>query len=345
MRAAALTLLPCAPAWAQTPLPSSISILVGFGPAQGNDQPARPDASTLASNRMSPDMSYDQTARYLARHLGRFLPGQPAVRAQHAPGAVGLTAARALTNAYADGSVVALLSTNVIFGAALRLAGVDAPVDRLVWLGGVAPDAWACIRTASSRMSRPWAGSLGPGTRGDIHARALREAGHYPMDIASGYSSRFELMRALENGEIDMACGWPMNDLLRRRGEWIASERMDVVALFSQTRHGLTQPRANATAASEAIFSALALEAAIAWPLAAPPGMSDALADLFRQALKRLPQDQQAATDAARAGVDLNPVDAKAVERNVRELFDLDDATRGALISLMRPIEPSSGQR
>ena len=313
----------------------SVSILVGFGPAQGNDQPARPDAATVASNRMSPDMSYDQTARFLARHLGRFLPGAPEVSARHVPGGAGLVAARRLSQAEPDGTTIALLSSNVIYATALQLPGAEPSIARLVWLGAVAPDSWGCIQTRESLgKSRIWAGSLGVGSRADIHARALRDFLGYPLQISSGYISRFELVRAIETGEIDAACGWPTTDIDRRRGQWFDTGKMDVVARFSRTTAGLTDPSPQPSVDAARVFSALSQEAELAWPLAAPPGTAPDIAAAFSNALEQIAYDRTAIEDAMRAGVALDPVSAQTVRDDVAQLMTLPEATRKKLADL-----------
>lgn len=327
-----------APSRAQTveaPHPSlalqTVSILVGFGPAQGNDQPARPEAAAIASTRMSPDMSYDQTARFLARRLGAFLPGAPSIVARHTPGGAGLAAARLLYAAKPDGGTIGLLSSNVIFASALKLHDADAPMERFVWLGGVAPDAWACIRTQASKDSaRPWAGSLGIGSRSDVHARAMGAFFDYPLRIASGYVSRFELVRAIENGEVDMACGWPLTDLERRRAAWFDNGRMEVVQLFDRSTLAATR----GASVSEAALRLLLSETELAWPLAAPPGTPGEIAAAFGGALDALAHDPEAIAEAQRAGIALDPVSAARVTGRVQALAGMGDAERSVLLPL-----------
>lgn len=333
--AALFLCLPLA-AMAEDTAAKGVSILVGFGPAQGNDQPARPDAATIASNRMSPDMSYDQTARFLARHLGRFLPGAPEVSARHVPGGAGLVAARRLAQAAPDGSTIALLSSNVIYATALKLPGAEPSIARLVWLGAVAPDTWGCIQTRESvGKVRIWAGSLGVGSRADIHARALRELLGYPLQISSGYISRFELVRAIETGEIDAACGWPSTDIERRRGQWFDTGKMDVVARFSRMAAGLAGPSPPQPSAEAAgVFGALSLESELAWPLAGPPDMAPDIASAFSRALEQLAYDRTATEDAMRAGVALDPVAAQTVRDDVAKLMTLPEGTREKLAQL-----------
>jgi len=54
----------------------SIALLIGFGPGGG----------------------YDAYARVLARHLGKYIPGNPTILPQNMPGAGGLAAANFLFN-------------------------------------------------------------------------------------------------------------------------------------------------------------------------------------------------------------------------------------------------------
>lgn len=268
------------------------------------------------------------------------------MQARHTPGGAGLVAARRLLQAKADGGTIALLSSNIIFGAALGLPGAEAASLRLVWVGGVAPDAWACVRTRSSitreagkeaGRQKVWAGSLGVGSRADIHARAMRDLAGYPLQIASGYVSRFELVRAIETGEIDMACGWPVTDINRRRAEWIDSGTIELVARFSRMASGpVSLNEATAPEAAETL-RALSLEADLAWPLAAPPDVSQDIARAFREALDKIAYDRSAIEDALRAGIALDPVPAETLGEHIERLSSLPDAVRKRLTSLFAP--------
>lgn len=314
-------------------LPARVVILVGFGPGQGNDQPARPDATALAANRMTPDMSYDQTARFLARHLGRHLPGSPPVEARQAPGAAGLVAAQRLYDATPNGGVLALLSSNVVFASALNLPGARFRADRFTWIGGVARDAWACVRrNAAAGRDALWTGTLGVGSRSDVQARALRDLASLPLKVAPGYVSRFELARALETGEIDAACGWPVHDLRTRRAGWFASGQMDILASFAPgpaSAASLAPPGRGRT-----VLDVLANEGDFAWPLAAPPGMTAGLAEMFQAAFAALSADEAAAAEARSMGVALEPVSAATLARRVRMLHDLPADAKSALARL-----------
>src|SRR3954451_5167791 len=58
----------------------------------------------------SPGGNYDLNGRLVARHLGRFIPGNPSVVVQNVPGAGGLLLANRLANtAERDGSMIAIM--------------------------------------------------------------------------------------------------------------------------------------------------------------------------------------------------------------------------------------------
>src|SRR2546430_12514293 len=65
---------------------------------------------------------YDFYSRLIARHLGRHLPGQPAVVVQNMPGAGGLRGGNYLYNVAArDGTVLGVVSQAVAGGPGLAL--------------------------------------------------------------------------------------------------------------------------------------------------------------------------------------------------------------------------------
>ena len=312
---------------------AALVILIGFGPGQGADQPLRAEAGSSAVGRLSPDMSYDQTARFLARHLGRHLPGAPRVEARQSPGGAGLAAASALARAPADGGVIALLSPNVAQASALGLAGARFDASRFVWLGGVAAEPWACV--ARPGASAPfWFAAAGAGARGASQARALIAAAGIEGHVLAGYTGRGELARALESGEANAACGWPLRELEARRPDWLKGA-MDSPAIFAGQAQGRWAQGLDAE--SRALLDALAGESDYAFALAGPEGLAPAPASALAEALSALAGDREAAEDAARAGVALEPVPAAQVSERVRALHALPDAQKARLRQWIAP--------
>ncbi len=92
-----------------------INLLVGYGPGGG----------------------YDIYARLLARHLGKFIPGNPSVVVQNMPGAGSLRAVNYLYNiAPKDGTAIGMFSRNMpLIGLLGGNANVQFNPRKLTWLG------------------------------------------------------------------------------------------------------------------------------------------------------------------------------------------------------------------
>src|SRR5436190_1365428 len=80
---------------------------------------------------------YDVYGRLLARHIGRHIPGNPAVSVQNMPGAGSLRAVNHLYNsAPRDGTAIALFARNVpLIGMIGATPNVQFDARRLLWLG------------------------------------------------------------------------------------------------------------------------------------------------------------------------------------------------------------------
>src|SRR5688572_22260792 len=87
----------------------------------------------------TPGGSYDLYARLVARHLGRFLPGEPTVVPQNMPGAGSLRAANFIYGAAPkDGSAIGIATETIAIEQALDNPAVQYDAARYTWVGRVA---------------------------------------------------------------------------------------------------------------------------------------------------------------------------------------------------------------
>src|SRR5258707_758771 len=83
----------------------------------------------------SPGGDYDLRARLLARHIGRHIPGEPAIVPRNMPGAVGLQAANWLaTQAPRDGTVLHAIMQNMSAYQALGGSNVEFDTRKFFWV-------------------------------------------------------------------------------------------------------------------------------------------------------------------------------------------------------------------
>jgi len=319
------------------PFPTEITLIVGFSPGQGIDQPIRPEPSSLANLRLTPDASYFQSARFLSLNLGRFLPGAPKIQVRNMPGAGGLVAARHLVEtAPADGSVLALVGANPFFASLNPETDLQRAFRTIAYVGARTRETFVCFAWHNSilrqlddaRVYAGFAGTLGAGSRGQAHLMALNEFAGTQFRIVAGYSNTFDVSRSLENGEIEAACGYTMNLLQARHGDWLRDGK---IALL--TRFGLAPfawktrvPSASEEARDELgrqVMSIFDTEGDLVWALTAPPAIApDRLAQL-RTAFDTMFTDSDANADANREGLVTEQLSGGDLQAEIARVYAL----------------------
>ncbi|GBD30418.1 hypothetical protein HRbin32_01522 [bacterium HR32] len=87
----------------------------------------------------APGGGYDRTARLVARHLPRYLPGGPAVVVQNMPGANSMVAANHLYSvARPDGLTIGLFARNLVLAQLVGVEGMRVDMRRWQWIGSPA---------------------------------------------------------------------------------------------------------------------------------------------------------------------------------------------------------------
>lgn len=288
---------------------------------------------------------YDLGARLVARHLGRHLPGTPAVFVENMPGAGGLAAAKYLsTVAERDGLTLGLLSSNSF--VALGAAVADVPPPTFGLLGSPAPVVPVCAFTRRSGITTwddwtrtttpPRLGSAGPGSISHVIARILQRAAGVPIRLVAGYAGSAEARMALTSGELDGFCAtWETLEGLVAEGD----DLRPVLRLSERRLAGVDRlPDALALMPNERARRLLAVGVyatnALGRVYVVPPGTPAAVRDVLRTALARTFADAAFAREAAAAAVSLLPLSAADVESALQRITD-DPATVDELRALV----------
>jgi len=281
---------------------------------------------------------YDTYGRLLARHLGKYLPGNPVIIPQNRPGAGSLNLANYLYNAAPrDGSEIAIVGRGVAMEPLIGGNASQGKFDstRFAWLGSMnnevsglfirrgAPAADLQEILAGARLQM---GSTGAG--GDQHAFtiALNSLLGTRLKPIAGYPGTQEIMLAIERGELDGIAGYSWGVARAGNKDDLASGQLKIVMQLGLEKHRELPDvpmldelvtKAEDRQVLDMIFS----RQAMGRPLVAPPGIDPRLAQALRQAFADAMRDPHLIAEGAKMDLELGFVSGADVQAMVERLY------------------------
>ena len=183
---------------------------------------------------------YDQYGRLLARHIGKHIPGNPAVVVQNMPGAASLKSLQFLdTGAPTDGTMIVTFNPGLITGSLTSPLRTPLDFTKFAWIGNIAEDIRVCF-TWGARGIRTWEaflkrdklafGNTGVGTSAYIDDRILQVLFGVNLRMVQGYPGSADKKIAIESGELDGDCGsWTSLP-----DDWLRDRKIDIHVRFSK---------------------------------------------------------------------------------------------------------------
>jgi len=258
---------------------------------------------------------YDRTARILARHLPKYLPGKPNVIVQNMPGANSITAANHVyAVAKPDGLTIGTFNRNLVLAQLTNVPGVKYDMTKFAWIGSAASETTVlAIRSdlpfksfdELRKSGKPLViGATGPGANTYDFPLLLKEFLGVNFKIVSGYSSSADIMLAIERKEVDARAGSYTS--LR---PFIDRKLVHPVVRARAVEAGIEQLPVDENLAPNARAKAImALRSApevVGRPYVMTPGTPDALLKLVREAFAAALKDPELVAEATKAKMEL----------------------------------------
>lgn len=296
---------------------------------------------------------YDLGARSLARHMGRHLPGNPAVIVQNMPGASGNTAAQFIyAVAPKDGTVFGSFSRNLPSQAALGKLKIDVDPRKYNWIGASSLPGRVCVaakgapvQTAKDTLTKELiVGSTGTASVQSIVPGVLNKVLNTKFKIIEGYKGISDIVVALERGEVQGVCH------LTSVFEGIHAELLKqgkVVALFNVEEASVPSmpgmPSIFAFTNNEQAKQLLRFvfsSAEFGRPYVAPPDTPKERVEDLRKAFKAALQDKALIEEAVKLKLDMSYRAPDALMALIDQLY----ATPAALKAKVEELLPNTGE-
>ena len=299
----------------------------------------------------APGGGFDTYTRAIARHIGKHIPGNPAVIVDNMPGGGSLTAANYVYGGTRpDGLTIGNWIGGLVLQQVLGGEGIEFDAQKYRFLGIPTPDNIVCavkkdagVSKLSDLIGSPRQvvfGGTAPGSNTDDSVKVLTAALGLNTRLVSGYSGTATIRQAAENGEVNGGC-WAWESI---KVTWKAGlDAGDVAVLGQATREKLADlpnvehalDLAKSEEDRQLIRAGIVVPSIISRPYSMHPDTPKDRVQALGQAFMDVFKDPEFLDEAQKAGLDVAPLPGSEVERLVRELFTTPDAVKARLKSVL----------
>jgi len=163
----------------------------------------------------APGGGYDRTARILAKHLPKYIPGKPSIIIENMPGADSMIVANQIYNiSKPDGLTIGSFNRGLAFAQLLKAEGARFDMTKYAWIGSATVEATVIVlrtdlpyktlddlRKAKEPIMIGAVSPTDPATYG--FPILLNEFAKINFKLVTGYTSSSEIMLAVERKEVD----------------------------------------------------------------------------------------------------------------------------------------------
>jgi tripartite-type tricarboxylate transporter receptor subunit TctC len=285
---------------------------------------------------LSPGGGYDLNARLVAKHFGKYVPGNPHVIVKNMPGGGGIVMTNYIANvADPDGLHIGAPQRGIPFEPLLGDAS-HAKYDplKLNWIGSANADTSVAVvskrvgvkNTDDLKKKEVIVAGTGVGTESVTVPYILRNILGFKYRVIAGYPGGSEMNLAMQRGEVDGRGTFSWTSLKPHKKDWIDSG--DIIVLYQQ---GLRKhpdlpdvPLVTDLAENETQRQVLALQFT-AFELGRPYFVHENVPADRVQALRRAfdatMKDKDLLADAEKQGLEANPATGEEMQEMLKKVY------------------------
>lgn len=325
--------------WSAIPVVAAMLLLVA-GPAKSSTHDFYKGKTIRIIVGFAAGGGFDTYSRAIARHMGRFIPGNPTFVVENMTGAGSLiTANYTYKVAKPDGLTIGHFIGGLIMQQVMGGSGIEFDARKFEFIGVPIKENVVCALRKESGITsvESWLaaktpvklGGTAPGSTTDDVAKTLREAIGLPIQLVSGYKGTADIRLAADSGEIAGGCwAWESVKVTWRK----ALENRDVIVVLQ----AIPQPHPELSGVPLAVNYAKTEEAKklldagvhdtqiFTRPYVLPPGTPRERVQTLRKAFLETLNDKAFRAEAEKIKLDVDPVPGEQVEKIINGLFKLD---------------------
>ena len=289
---------------------------------------------------LAPGGGYDLYSRVIARHMGKHISGNPTIVVENMQGAGSVIAANYMyKGAKPDGTTIGHILGGLFLQQLLENPAIEFDGRKFEYIGVPAQDHFLIGLSKATGITsfENWIaskklvklGGVAPGGATDDLPKVLEATLGLPIKVVTGYKGTGPVRLAFDSGEVDGVC----NAWESFKSTWRKQlESGEVVIVLQATLKAHPElpnvPVAFDYAKNEETKKLMQVVTRVHGPSVRPyflpPGTPKDRVLILRKAFMDTMKDPEFLADAKKAKLDLNPGDGAGLERNVKEIFDLD---------------------
>src|SRR5262244_4302057 len=276
----------------------------------------------------------DITARLIARHLERHIPGKPTVLVVNKPGAGGMIAANELYNrSKPDGLWMSTMNTGALFGIATGNDALKFDLQKFIFVGQALDEAqtlylksstpytsFEAIRKANKEGKQPKMGAQSLDHTSNVVVKIVAEILGLEFQVIPGYPGTPEILLDIERGALD-GRSQGTGSLLSTRRAWIEQRFIRLLATSKNKR----DPRIPEVQTIEELapsgkknrLSALYAAENIGRSIVLPPGVPPERVKILRDAFAAMTQDPQFLKEGEKIGLEIGLTRGEELNRDI----------------------------
>lgn len=276
----------------------------------------------------------DLTARTIARHIERYIPGKPRIDVINKPGAGGMIAANELYNLKKpDGLSISTLNTGALFASATGNEALKFDLQKFLWVGQAYDDAqvlylktstpytsFDAIKKANKEGKQPKMGAQALDHTSNVVVKIAEQIFGLDFQVIPGYPGTPQILLDIERGALDgRAQG--IGSLMATRKEWTKNGYIKILTTSKRTRDprvpDIAPMEELAPAGSKGLLQALYAGQNIARSVILPPGVPADRVKILRDAFAAMTKDEQFQKEAAKQGLEVELIRGEDLNRDI----------------------------